>query len=224
MEIAAAIATAKSLLDLGKEIGAIVKKASGTQEVTKRISLYLESTENAVGALGLERQRILADLRKLDIGSPKQVSVAWERLDKYLHEDNIRPLLEKSIRGLKGCHSAIENQAKGLRWRKRDKDTAVADFSATLHELERTLDELTSNFYPGMSGMGVQTLQPIYRLLDEARKARGTRKAGRADVDLLDEQLADLMRKALHDPSHDEWVRSTGQIGKLVSELQLAFR
>jgi hypothetical protein len=224
MEIVTAIATAKSLLDLGKEIGAIVKKADETREVTKRISLYLESTENAVGALGLERQRILTDLRKLDVSSPKQVSAAWERLDKYLHEDNIRPVLEKSIRGLNGCHTAIENQAKGLRWRKRDKEAAVTEFSATLHELERTLGELTSNFYPGMSGMGVQTLQPIYRLLDEVRKPKEPSKGGRADLESLDEQLADLVRQALHDPSHDEWVRSTGKIGKLVSELQLAFR
>ena len=139
MEIAAIIATAKSLLDLGEEIGAIVKEADATQEVTKRISLYLESTETAVGALGLERQRILTDLRKLDVSNPEQVSATWARLDKYLHEDNIRPVLERSIRGLKGCHTAIENQAKGLRWRKRDKEAAVTEFSATLYELERTL-------------------------------------------------------------------------------------
>lgn len=224
MEIAAAIATAKSLLDLGKEIGAIVKKADGTEEVTKRISLYLESTETAVGALGLERQRILTDLRKLDVTNPEQVSAAWARLDKYLHEDNIRPVLERSISGLNGCHAAIENQAKGLRWRKRDKDAAVTQFSATLYELEWTLGQLTSDFYPGMSGMGVQTLQPIYRLLDEVRKRRTPQKADLTGNESLDEELADLVRQALHDPSHDEWVRSTGKIGKLVSELQLAFR
>lgn len=224
MEIATAIATAKSLLDLGKEIGVMVKKADGTEEVTKRISLYLESTESAVCALGLERQRILTELRKLDVSNAEHVSAAWERLDKYLHEDNIRPVLEKAIRGLNGCHSAIEDQANGLRWRKRDKEAAVTEFSATLGELEQTLGELSSNFYPGMSGMGVQTLQPIYKLLDDVRKRKKPNEMDAAGLESLDEKLADLVRQALHDPSHDEWVRSTGSIGKLVSELQLAFR
>lgn len=205
MEIVAAIATAKSLLDLGKEIGAIVKKADGTEEATKRVSLYLESAECAVGALGLERQRILTQLRKLDMSNPKQVSAAWARLDKYLLEDNIRPILERSIRGLNGCHSAIENQARGLRWRKRDKEAAVADFTATLYELERTLGDLTCNFYPGMSGMGVQTLKPIYTLLGEARKRNKPHQVDPAALESLDEELAGLLRKALHDPSHDEW-------------------
>lgn len=224
MEITTVIATAKSLLDLGKEIGGVVKEADETQEVTKRITLYLESTEAAVGALGLERQRILTDLRKLDVSRSEQVSAAWERLDKYLHENNIRPVLEKSIGGLKGCRAAIENQAKGLRWRKRDKEAAVREFVVTLYELEGTLGQLTSNFYPGMSGMGVQTLQPIYELLDEVHKRKKPQKVDPADFQSLDEELADLVRQALRDPSHDEWVRSTGKIGKLVSELQLAFR
>jgi hypothetical protein len=174
--------------------------------------------------LGLERQRILTDLRKLDISKPKQVSAAWERLDRYLHEDNIRPGLERSIRGLEGCRTAIENQAKGLRWRKRDKEAAVREFSATLGKLEQTLKGLSSNFYPGMSAMGVQTLQPIYALLDNVVKDKGSKKSTSADLETLDEQLADLLRQALHDRSHDDWVRSTGEIGKLVSELQLAFR
>jgi hypothetical protein len=224
MELATAIATGKSLLDLGKEIGAITKEAAKSEEVTKRVTLYLESAEIGVSALGLERQRILTDLRKLDISKPEQVSAVWGRLDKYLHEDNIRPGLEKSIRGLAGCRTAIEAQAKGLRWRKRDKEAAVKEFSTTLWELERTLDQLSSNFYPGMSGMGVQMLQPIYALLGEVRKGKGSKKTTSATLESLDEQLADLVRKALHDSSHDVWVSSTGKIIKLISELQLAFR
>ena len=70
----------------------------------------------------------------------------------------------------------------------------------------------------------MQTLQPIYALLGEVLKHKEPKKSASADFESLDEQLADLVRQALHDPSHDEWVRSTGRIGKLVSELQLAFR
>ena len=72
--------------------------------------------------------------------------------------------------------------------------------------------------------MGVQTLQPIYGLLDKVRKRKKPQKVDPTRLESLDEELADLVRQALRDPSHDEWVRSTGKIGRLVSELQLAFR
>ena len=194
MEAAVAIAIGKSLLALGREILAIVEQANKTEEITKRISLYLKAAEGAVAGLGLERQRILTDLRKLDVGKPKQVSAAWKRLDKYLHEDNVRPGLERSIGGLRGCRTAIENQAKGLRWRRRDKEAAVREFSATLSELEQTLGRLSSDFYPGASGMGVQTLRPIYELLGEVLKDKGPGSGAGADLEALDEQLADLVR------------------------------
>jgi hypothetical protein len=45
-------------LDLGAEIGVIVNKEDGTEEVTKRISLYLKSTEIAGRLLSPNKQVI----------------------------------------------------------------------------------------------------------------------------------------------------------------------
>lgn len=91
MDVGTTISVSKSLLELGQEIAAVAKKAQDSPHVTKRILLYLESARAAVSALGLERQRILTDVRRCDVGDADQVNALWERLDRYLHEDNIRP-------------------------------------------------------------------------------------------------------------------------------------
>src|SRR5215207_8768809 len=118
------ITMGKSLLELGQEIAKVVKIAQDSPDVTKRVLLYLEVARAAVNALGLERQRILTDVRKCDVGDPDQVNALWARLDRYLHEDNIRPQLESSIRGLDACREEIERKAEGAWWRKRNKEAA----------------------------------------------------------------------------------------------------
>ena len=223
MDVATAIGGGRSLLQLGQEIASIVKKAKASPEVTRRVLLYLESAQAAVSALGLERQHILSDVRRCDVRRANQVAAVWTRLDRYLHEDNIRPQLERSIEGLGACREPVARQAKGLCWRKRDKEAAVAAFATTLDELESTLRRLTSNFYPGGSGMGVQTLVPIFDLLGEVRSRSKSRQADAAELESFDEKLAELARQALRDASHEEWIRTTAQVERLIAELQLAF-
>ena len=223
MDISTAIAAGKSLWHLGQEIATVVKKAQESPDVTKRVLLYLESVQAAVSALGLERQQILTDVRGCDVRDSDQVSMVWMRLDRYLYEDNIRPQLEKSISGLTACRQAIVNETKGLRWRKRNKKAAVNAFNSTLSELESTLTGLASNFYPGGSGMGVQTLVPIYELLSTVREHRKSQKPDASEIESLEEQLGDLAREALRDESHEEWFRMTGKVETLLAELQLAF-
>jgi hypothetical protein len=183
----------------------------------------LESVQGAVSALGHERQGILTDIRKCDVQDSDQVSALWTRLDRYLHEDNIRPQLAISIHGLGGCRRAIEREAKGVLWRNRDKEAAVSAFSNTLNQLELMLQGLTSDFYPGGSGMGVQTLVPIYELLSKVRNDRKFLQSDASDVESLHEELGELARQALHDPSHEGWFRTAAKVEALVVELQLAF-
>ncbi len=125
MELVTAIAASKSLLELGQEITKVVKKAADSPDVIKRVLLYLDAARAAVNALGHERQRILTDVRKCDVGDPNQVNALWTRLDRYLHEDNIRPQLENTIRGLGACRDAVTTEAEGAWWRKRNKEAAV---------------------------------------------------------------------------------------------------
>jgi hypothetical protein len=208
----------------------------------------LKAIQDAVSALGRERQEILTDARKCDVQDHEQVSALWLRLDRYLHEDHVRPQLQIAISGLGACREAIEKEAKGILWRNHDKDAAVKTFSTTLGELEDVLRGLESNFYPGGSGMGIHTLRPIDALLSRVRNdpkfPRGAvtgaahpepaavklprRKIrsspGQSDAsEALEEELGELVRHALRDPSHTEWFSKTAKVEALAVELELAF-
>jgi hypothetical protein len=223
MDFVTAISTSKSLLELGQEISKVVKKAQDSPDVTKRILLYLDAARAAVNTLGLERQRILTDVRRCDVGDPNQVNALWTRLDRYLHEDNIRPQLESSILGLGACRDAIKTEARGAWWRKRNKEAAVEAFSNTLNELESVLQGLTSNFYPGGSGMGIQTLVPIFELISRIHNDFRLSRSQDTELELIDEELGELASHALRDSSHEDWFRMAGKVEALVAELQLAF-
>ena len=132
MDLITAITTGRSLLELGQDIAQIIKKAQGSPDVVKRLLLYLDAAKAAVSALGLERQRILSDVRKCDVRNSDQIHALWIRIDRYLHEDNIRPQLVDSISGLRACREVIEKEAKGAWWRKSNKETAVQEFTETL--------------------------------------------------------------------------------------------
>ena len=140
------------------------------------------------------------------------------RLDLYLHVDNIRPQLEISIRGLGACYQTIENEAKGAWWRKRDKEAAVKTFLNTLSELVNLLQRLTSDFFPGGSGMGVETLVPIYKLISGVRNDMTD-----SEIQLRNEELGELACQALRDDSHEEWFQMAAEVEALVAELELAF-
>lgn len=114
MDIATAISLGSSLLELGNHISGLIKKAQTSQDLERRVLHYLEAARTAVQVLGIERQRILTDARSCDVTAPEQVNALWQRLDRYLHEDNIRPQLQNAIDGLRGCREAIEQKAQGL--------------------------------------------------------------------------------------------------------------
>ena len=221
MELVTAIEAGKSLLELGQEIAKVVKKAQDSPDVVKRILLYLETARASVNALGLERQRILTDVRKCNISDTEQVNALWMRLDRYLHEDNIRPQLVDSISGLSACRDAVGKEAKESWWRKGNKEAAVNEFTNTLDELDFVLQGLTSNFYPGGSGMGIQTLVPLFELITKVRDS--ARLARPQDTELIHEELGVLAFRAIQDETHEEWFRIGGKVEALVVKLQLSF-
>ncbi len=222
MDLMTAISVGKSLAELGQEIAPLLSKAQASPDATRRVILYLEAAKDSVNALGIERQRILTDVRRCNISDPDQVNVLWSRLDRYLHEDNIRPHLQSAIDGLAACRESIAKEAKGIRWRKQDKGAAVATFLNTFSELENLLRGLTYNFYPGGSGLGIEPLLPIYKLLN---RLRHDFNLGRplAEPELVYKDLEELMLKALSHNTHEEWFRTTGRVEATIAELQLAF-
>ena len=223
MEFLSAIKASKTLLQIGQELATVVQQAQTAPNVVERVLLYLHSAQMAVHALGKERQGILSDVRRCDVADKAEVDALWQRLDSYLHQDHIRPQLQHAIQGLKACSERIEREADHAWWRKRDKQAAVDDFIETLGQLETTLQELSHNFYPGGSGMGVYTLQPMLTLLTRIRQESRT---GQQDEDYLNnlrEELGEYACVALRDSSHEQWFRTAGAVEALVTELQLAF-
>jgi hypothetical protein len=222
MDLITAISVGKSLIELGQEIAQLITKAQASPDVTRRVILYLEAAKDSVNALGLERQRILTDVRRCNISDSDQVNALWSRLDRYLHEDNIRPHLQSAIEGLAACRQANVKEAKGIRWRKQDKEAAVATFLNTFSELENLLRGLTYNFYPGGSGLGIEPLLPIYKLLNRLRHDFNLDQPP-AEPELVHKDLEELMLQALSHNTHEEWFRTTGRAEATIAELQLAF-
>ncbi len=222
MDIATGISLGKSLIQVGGEIAKLIETAQAAPDVARRALLYLESAQAAVSTLGLERQRILSEVRQCDVGNTQQLKSLWTRLDSYLHHDNIRPLLVTAIKGMSACRVSIEKEAQSAWWRRHDKKAAVADFFTTLWKLESELESLSSNFLPGSpSGMGVHTLVPIFDLISTPDKT--IRRFKESEIEAVSEELGKRALQALRDPSHENWFRLTGRVEALVVELQLAF-
>ena len=169
IDVVEALKAGKTLAELAIAIGAEINKAFANPDAVPRVLLYLDAARVAVQSLGFERQQILTAMRRVDLRDGAAVEVLWLRLDSYLHEDRIRPQLEAAIGGLEGCRPVIEKQSSGLVWRKADKQAALSSFVATLNRLDNLLGKLVSNFLPGRSGMGVQTLREPDELLTKLR-------------------------------------------------------
>lgn len=222
IDVIEAINAGKTLADIAIEIGAMIKKAFASPDAVPRVLLYLNSARAAVQALGHERQQILTAMGRADLRDDAAVDVIWQRLDSYLHEDRIRLQLQAAIGGLKGCLTTIERQSSGLAWRGADKRAATALFVESLAKLDSMLEGLVSNFYPGGSGMGVETLRAPHEIL---AKLRGQYRHGKTpDAVAAQKDLDKLVRLARNDASDKKWVRLSGEVEKLIAELSLAFR
>ena len=90
-----------------------------------------------------------------------------------------------------------------------------------MNKLESVLQSLTSNFYPCGSGMGVQTLVPLFELISKVREK--AMKDRPQNPELIHEELGELALNALRDSSHEEWFRTAGEVEALITQLQLAF-
>ena len=188
----------------------------------KKIAI-LDAARSAVQTLGTERQGILRDVRCYDVSNSASVGRLWDRLDSYLYDDNVRPHLETAILKLGVCREEIEEKADGAWWRRRNKTEAVQAFSETLGELQSTIQSLTSNFYPGGSGMRIQTLMPIYELIKRVKEDSQPAPLPEDTAESIHEELGELAKKAIRDASHEEWFRTTAEVEALITELELAF-
>jgi hypothetical protein len=218
MELVAALAAAKTIMEIGQVIAGNVEKANKTPDTVLRILIYLESVQVSVEALGLERQRILTDARGCDLGNAGKREELFDRLNKYLHEDNIRTPLRKSLEGLSSSRESVVKIAVDSWRRKHKKREAVNDFLIALDELKSLVQQLENNFYPGEgSGMGVVTLVPIFNLVEKTRFGESFNIAS------TNNELRELVNNAQEDKSNQQWLDYTSEVEGLVNKLRSAF-
>jgi hypothetical protein len=208
------------LPELGRRLHDLVVEVRGPR-VESRVLLYLQVAQCAILALGKERQGMLSDAARCNTRDLEQVEALATRMRVYLREDNVREPLQRALAGLRACCPDIERAAQGLAFRRRDKQAAAQAFMSTLRDLEQESRSLEYTFYPEYSGQGLQTLVPLFELVD--RIAKDLRRARITDLDVDDEKLEELVKAALRDPAHADWIAKTAQIERRIVELQLAF-
>lgn len=218
--IGTTIGVGLKLAELGQKLVEVIKNVKGPR-VELMVLSYLQVAQVAIRALGRERQGILTDASGCNIQNKAQVEALEERMRVYLKEDNVRDPLKAAIAGLKGCREEIERKAQGLKWRKRNKQKAVEAFLSTLDDLNAQAENLVYDFFPEYSGQGLETLKPISDLVSRINSDLDKHRA--LDVEADEEHLAELIRDALRDPAHVEWIEKAANIERLVAELQLAF-
>jgi hypothetical protein len=216
----------KTLVELGQVLARVIGLARDSSPVELRVLLYLRVAQAAIQGLGRERQKIISDASICNIRDREEVGALRERMTIYLTQDNVRFQLQDAIEGLRGCHEPIERAAQGglIRWRKRDKRMAVNAFMITLSDLENQLQNLVYDYSPQFSGMGVPTLEKVYKLIE--RVCDDLRQGLTSDAEKIEadeEELVELVQDALLDPAQFVWREKSADIERLIVQLQLAF-
>lgn len=208
------------LPELGRKLLALVDDVRGSR-IELMVLRYLQVAQQAIHALGKERQGMLSDASRCNLRDPAQLEALATRMRVYLREDNVREPLKRALAGLRACLPDVERAAQGLVFAKKDKQAAAQDFIRTLQDLEQQVRFLESTFYPEFSGQGLGTLVPVFELVD--RLARDLRRDQSAGVDADERQLQDLVKAALQDPAQTAWMAETAEIEALIVKLMRSF-
>jgi hypothetical protein len=218
-----AIAVGKSVLEFGKSLNDTLERAKGTKNVIEQILFYLQAAQGAVQALGLERQRILLDASCCDLANREEATALFRRTHAYLKVDVFRPVLTTAVCGLYACLPEITSKSTSALWKRRNKSEALQTFTETVHALGNVLSMLSSNFYPGGSGMGVATLSDILKVVERAKNLSDNERSQPDLLEPLNEELGDRVAAALQDSSHQQWLQTSGDVEVMVVQLRNAF-
>src|SRR5215472_3374768 len=128
-----------------------------TAQNVQRCQSYLEAARAAIDGLEAEYGAILSLAKMSDLNPVEEKKDLYKRLDAYLYEEHLRPLLRKSVSGLQACHDALQANADQFLqwpWLKPDRQKAVADFTDLLQDLLRYLYKLDDDL-SGPSGVDI---------------------------------------------------------------------
>jgi hypothetical protein len=179
----------------------------------------LEAARIAVWGLAQEREQILSDAAVCDLANEQQSKELSTRIDSYLRQNRLRPILETAIEKLRGCGELLKQRTEKILhwpwWGREDRQVALDEVSALLIELVKFLDGLGNRLkYLNPSGIGAVQLLGLEQALEYRN---------------LDFQHARLLvtaavNEARNDFTNREWLDLTIRMEAIAMTLRLAFR
>lgn len=131
---------------------------------------YLRAAQCAITGLEEEVDEILIEAKMVARFYWEKKAALYERIDRYLNRDRLRPLLDQAIQGITACHKFAERDSKGF-FQRSEKADAVAEVLRLLGELSSYLNSLggAMNYsrenYVSPSGINMPELLDIQELL-----------------------------------------------------------
>lgn len=135
---------------------------------------YLRAAQSAIAGLEEEVDEIFIMTKLVARFDWDKRAALYERLDRYLNRDRLRPLLGQAIKGIESCHEFAERDSKGF-FRREEKADSVREVFKLLGQLSMYLASLGSTMdsdkvdkenFAGPSGLNLPELLRIQELLE----------------------------------------------------------
>jgi hypothetical protein len=209
-----------------KVAGERVKKILDDAEAAKAEDLaraldYVRAAREAVWSLEQECDAILSDAALCDLENRVAIDALLARIERYLHEDHIRPHLVTAVQGLRDSRDMLATQRKAVLawpWKQENKKKAVDDFGELLESLATYLERLVQEMRSLPAGSGPQAWR-LGLVRDELSGVRQGAVPGDAR-----RRVDDLVSEARLDPTKGGWLELTRRCEALSNDLRTAFR
>jgi hypothetical protein len=131
---------------------------------------YLRAAQSAISGLEDEVDEILIEAKMVARFYWEKRDVLYERIDRYLNRDRLRPLLDQAIQGITSCHKFAERDARGF-FQRAEREEVISEVTRLLGELADYLKSLGGAMaydrenYASPSGINMPELLRIQELL-----------------------------------------------------------
>jgi hypothetical protein len=163
---------------------------------------YLRAAQSAITGLEDEVDEILVEAKLVARFYWDKRVALYERIDRYLNRDRLRPLLGQAIQGITSCHKFVERDSRGF-FQRAEKAEAVAEVTRLLGELSNYLGSLggtmayTRENYASASGINMPELLRIQQLLLSQSGSTDDQRDQTTLADLVEEIQSRRVRQGL---------------------------
>jgi hypothetical protein len=217
------IVTAAALDVAAGQIGKLLEQAQArkTEDVARTLE-FVRAAKEAVWSLEQECDAILTDAALCDLGDADQLRALLERIERYLHEDRIRPHLITAVTGLEGTRDQLAKRADSIRqwpWKAGDTRAAVEELERAIAALVGYLESLHGQLEYLGAGTGPQAgrIGRIKQLASQVRDGHLKPAAAHRAID-------EVVFEARLDPAKGGWLEFTRSLEETSNTIRSAFR